>query len=398
MKNISSNENYSLASDSWDHEEINAINDVIKSNRFTMGEKVKIFENEFSLYFNSKYALMVNSGSSANLLAIASLIYDDQTDINPGDEIIVPAVSWSTTYYPIHQYGLKLKFIDININTLNIDVDKIEAAITNKTKAIFAVNLLGNPCDFDFLNDICEKYGLILIEDNCESLGAKFKGAYTGTIGRLGTFSFFFSHHMQTMEGGMLTTNNERLYQFANSMRAHGWIRDLPKNNHLYNKTGNNFEDSFKFITPGYSVRPLEMSGAIGSVQLKKIKSHIGMRRSNANYFKQLFNNSNDILIQSEVGESSWFGFSIILKNKLENKRRDLIEILAENNIDSRPIVAGNFTKNPVIKYLNHEICGELNNSKYIDKHGFFVGNDHRNLREQLSKLHDVISKFANKV
>ena len=135
-------ENYSLASDSWGNEEIEAINDVVKSNRFTMGEKVKTFETEFSKYFNVNHALMLNSGSSANLLAIASLVFDENTDLNRGDEVIVPAVSWSTTYFPVSQYGLKLKFIDVCLDTLNIDVQKIESAITKKTKAIFAVNLL----------------------------------------------------------------------------------------------------------------------------------------------------------------------------------------------------------------------------------------------------------------
>ena len=392
-------ENYSLASDSWGNEEIEAINDVVKSNRFTMGEKVKTFETEFSKYFNVNHALMLNSGSSANLLAIASLVFDENTDLNRGDEVIVPAVSWSTTYFPVSQYGLKLKFVDVCLDTLNIDVQKIESAITKKTKAIFAVNLLGNPCYFKELKDICDKNNLILIEDNCESLGAKYNDKYTGTIGKIGTFSFFFSHHMQTMEGGMLLTNDEKIYQLANSMRAHGWIRDLPEENLLHNKSGNSFHDSFKFITPGYSIRPLEMSGAIGSVQLKKINAHILQRRINASTFETLFKEmSEHILIQKEVGESSWFGFSLILKNKLENKRDKLIEVLMQNHIETRPIVAGNFTTNPVIKYLEYEISGSLKNSDYLDKNGFFVGNDHRVLDKKIEKLYDIVKNFTDTI
>ena len=391
--------NYSLASDSWGIEEIEAIQSVIKSNRFTMGEKVFNFQDEFAKYFGSKYALMVNSGSSANLLAIASLIYDENSDLNPGDEVIVPAVSWSTTYFPVSQYGLKLRFVDVSLETLNIDVKKIQAAITKRTKAIFAVNLLGNSCNFKKLQQICSDNNLILIEDNCESLGAKYEGKYTGTIGELGTFSFFFSHHMQTMEGGMILTNNERLYQYACSMRAHGWIRDLPDKNHLFNKSGNPFYDSFKFITPGYSIRPLEMSGAIGSVQLKKINKNIKRRRLNANFFKDRFAGlSEDILLQEEIGDSSWFGFSLILKNKLENRRDNLINILAKNSIETRPIVAGDFTQNPVIKYLSHEISGTLSNAKYLDKNGFFVGNDHRNLETKIEKLYLLIKEYSDNI
>jgi CDP-6-deoxy-D-xylo-4-hexulose-3-dehydrase len=385
-------ENYSLASGSWDELEVNAINDVIKSNRYTMGSKVRQFENEFSKFFDVKYSLMLNSGSSANLLAIASLIIDEETDLNQGNEVIVPAVSWSTTFSPISQYGLKLRFVDIDLNTLNIDENLIENAITKKTKAIFAVNLLGNSCNFKKLKDLCGKYNLLLLEDNCESLGAKYDNKFTGTIGNVGTFSFFFSHHMQTMEGGMLVTNNKKTYELANSMRAHGWIRDLPDNNSLYKKTGDNFEDSFKFITPGYSIRPLEMSGAIGSVQLKKINNFIDNRRENAKFFNELFKSNENIIIQKETGESSWFGFSIVLKNKLLGKRSEVLKKLSNVNIETRPIVAGNFTKNPTIKYMDHTISGELKNAEYIDENGFFVGNDHRDLKSRILLLHNTIN------
>ena len=387
-------ENYSLASGSWDELEVNAINDVIKSNRYTMGSKVRQFENEFSKFFDVKYSLMLNSGSSANLLAIASLIIDEETDLNQGNEVIVPAVSWSTTFSPISQYGLKLRFVDIDLNTLNIDVNLIENAITKKTKAIFAVNLLGNSCNFKKLKDLCGKYNLLLLEDNCESLGAKYDNKFTGTIGNVGTFSFFFSHHMQTMEGGMLVTNNKKTYELANSMRAHGWIRDLPDNNSLYKKTGDNFEDSFKFITPGYSIRPLEMSGAIGSVQLRKINSFIDNRRENAKFFNELFKSNENIIIQRETGESSWFGFSIVLKNKFLGKRSEVLKKLSNANIETRPIVAGNFTKNPTIKYMDHTISGELKNAEYIDENGFFVGNDHRDLKSRILLLHDTINNI----
>jgi CDP-6-deoxy-D-xylo-4-hexulose-3-dehydrase len=387
-------ENYSLASDSWDELEVNAINDVIKSNRYTMGSKVRQFENEFSKFFDVKYSLMLNSGSSANLLAIASLIIDEETDLNQGDEVIVPAVSWSTTFSPISQYGLKLRFVDIDLNTLNIDENLIESAITKKTKAIFAVNLLGNSCNFKKLKDLCDKYNLLLLEDNCESLGAKYDNKFTGTIGNVGTFSFFFSHHMQTMEGGMLVTNNKKTYELANSMRAHGWIRDLPDDNSLFKKTGDNFEDSFKFITPGYSIRPLEMSGAIGSVQLRKINSFIDNRRENAKFFNELFKSNENIIIQRETGESSWFGFSIVLKNKFLGKRSEVLKKLSNANIETRPIVAGNFTKNPTIKYMDHTISGELKNAEYIDENGFFVGNDHRDLKSRILLLHDTINNI----
>tara|TARA_B100000686_G_C16792448_1_gene979741 strand:+ start:1181 stop:2368 length:1188 start_codon:yes stop_codon:yes gene_type:complete len=394
MKNIK----YNLASDSWGNEEIQAINEVIKSNRYTMGSRVKKFESEFAEFFGSKYSIMVNSGSSANLLMIASLVISKEFDINMGDEVIVPAVSWSTTFFPVHQYGLKLVFVDIDKDTLNIDPNKIESAITSKTKAIFAVNLLGNPCELKKINKICQEKNLILIEDNCESLGAKFDDKFTGTFGTLGSFSFFFSHHMQTMEGGMILTNNKNLYELCVSMRAHGWIRDLENKNSIESKTGNPFYDSFNFVTPGYSIRPLEMSGAIGSVQLKKLPDFIKNRKINAKYFKSLFENEENFLIQKETHDSSWFGFSIILINKLSSHRENIVKSLIDNEIECRPIVAGNFTKNPVIKYLNHTVADNLVCTNQIDNDGFFVGNDFRDLSNEIKHLYDTLKNYEKRV
>ena len=380
---------YSLASNTWGKEEIEAIQKVIKSGRYTMGPLVKQYEKEFSDYFGCPDAVMVNSGSSANLLTIALL----SVKYGLAGDIIVPAVSWSTTFFPLHQYGFKLNFVDIDKNTLNIDVNKIEKAITPNTSAIFAVNLLGNSNDFNKLKQICDKHKLILIEDNCESLGAKFEKKHTGTIGKLGTFSFFFSHHLQTMEGGMIAVQNKDDADFLRSLRAHGWIRDLPNENSIYNKTGDNFKDSFTFVTPGYCVRPLEMSGAIGSVQLKKWPSMRKKRLKNAQYFKERFKDLKGIRIQKETGESSWFGFSIILEDHLEGRRDQIIKILTDNKVETRPIVAGNFMKNPVIKYINYIDNYDYENADYIHSNGFFIGNDITDLKNNIDNVYNLIKR-----
>ena len=382
---------YQLAADTWDQREIDAIQEVIAGGRYTMGPRVKQFENEFARAFDVKHAVMVNSGSSANLLMIASLVLDSRYDLNPGDEVIVPAVSWSTTYFPLAQYGLKAIFVDIDKDTLNIDPSKIVKAITPKTKAILAVNLLGNSCDYFALKDLADEFNLLLLEDNCESLGAKYNGKMLGTIGNIGTFSFFFSHHMQTMEGGMIVTNDDQTDQYLRSLRAHGWIRDLPNENFIYNKSGDPFEDSFKFVLPGYCVRPLEMSGAVGSVQLSKMPSMVAKRRENANIFMKAFSDIPDVITQMEIGESSWFGFSIVLRGKLQGRRKNVLSYLTEAGVETRPIVAGNFTKNPVINFIPHEIRGSLNNADYIDQHGFFIGNDSRDLSNEINAVADII-------
>lgn len=226
---------YPLASSTWDEKEISAIQRVIDSDMYSMGNEVSSFEKEYAEYIGSKYAVMTSSGSTANLLMIASLFYtsDKSLRLKRGDEIIVPAVSWSTTYFPLQQYGLKVKFVDICRETLNIDINQLESAITKKTKVILAVNLLGNPNDFKKISELASSNNVILLEDNCESLGAKYNDRFTGTFGLMGTFSSFFSHHISTMEGGMVATDNEEFYHILLTLRAHGWTRNLPDKNHV---------------------------------------------------------------------------------------------------------------------------------------------------------------------
>ena len=383
---------YPLSNDTWDKNELDAIQEVIESRRFTMGPKTKEFEEKFAEYFGLKYAVMVNSGSSANLIAIAALYYSGK--LNKGDEVIVPAVSWSTTYYPLFQHGLKLKFIDINLETLNLDIVEVEKAITDKTKAIFVVNLLGNPNDFNRLNKICKEHNLLLIEDNCEALGARYNNKYTGTFGVIGTFSTFYSHHICTMEGGIAIADDEELYHYMLSLRAHGWTRDLPRNSKLYEKSTNKFYESFKFILPGYNVRPLEIEAAIGIKQIDKINQIIDTRRKNAVHFERLFKGNKNITIQREIGKSSWFGFAIILKNELKGQRDKIVKKLIENGIEVRPIVAGNFTRNPVVSFMDHEIYGELKNADYIHENGFFVGNHSSLIGNELNLLFRIINNI----
>ena len=384
---------YPLSVNTWDSKEYDAINKVTLSQNFTMGSKVREFEEKFAKHMSSKYAVMANSGSSANLLMIAALVLDKDINLNEGDEVIVPTLSWATTYYPLQQYKLKAKFVDINLDTLNINEEAIVSAISKKTKAIFAVNVLGNPCKFNKLKEICKRYNLILIEDNCESLGAKYNNKHCGTFGITGSFSFYFSHHIHTIEGGMIVTDNESTYHHLLSLRAHGWIRDLPEDNKIFKKRGNSFEDSFVFVLPGYNLRPNEINGSIGIEQLKKVNNIIKQRRINASVFKSLFNKNEHIRLQVETGKSSWFGFSIILRGKLKNKRSEILNILNKNGIETRPIISGNFLKYPVTKFLDYKVCGKISNSKEIDANGFFIGNNHVDIKRELEYFKFVIDK-----
>lgn len=384
---------FPLATTSWDKAEYDALQRVIASNMFSMGPEVRKFEKKFADFFGSKFAVMVNSGSSANLLMTGALFYSKNDDIrlSQGDEIIVPAVSWSTTYYPLSQYGLVQKFVDIDLYTLNYDLEALESAITSKTRAIMIVNLLGNPNNFDRIKKMIGDRNIILLEDNCESLGARYQGKYTGTFGLLGSFSSFFSHHISTMEGGLVTTDDEELYHIMLSMRSHGWTRNLPHDNKVTGKKSDDaFAESFNFVLPGYNLRPLEMSGALGLEQLKKIPSLIKGRRANAEVFNETLRNHPIFSLQEEIGESSWFGFSLLLRPGSNISRAQLIEKLDANGFEVRPIVAGNFINNPVMQHIPHSIHGSLANAEYIDSNGLFIGNHHYGINEAADVLKDM--------
>lgn len=380
---------FPLASSSWDQNEIKAIQKVIKSENFTMGNFVKEAEFKFSKIHKKKYCVMVNSGSSANLLMVAALFFKKDNPLKPGDEVIVPALGWSTTFFPLQQYGLNVKFVDVDLDTLNCSIENLRKIVSQKTRLIMAVNVLGNPSEFDSLKSICKKNNCYLLEDNCESLYADYKGNKTGTFGIMGSFSSYFSHHISTMEGGFILTDNKELYHILLSLRSHGWTRHLPKKNLVSgNKNKNDFYESFNFVLPGYNLRPIEFNGAIALEQLSKLKGFIKQRRLNAKFFKDIMKNFPMFLTQKEIGRSSWFGFSLIIKKEDKIDLKKAIEAFTKIGFQTRPIISGNFLKNPVIKYFKtNRNINNINNADYIHEKGFFIGNHHYDCRKKLEKL-----------
>jgi CDP-6-deoxy-D-xylo-4-hexulose-3-dehydrase len=379
---------YPLATSAWDKAEYAAMQRVIDGGNFTMGHQVSEFEKMFSAYHDRNHAVMVNSGSSANLLMVAALFYRKVNPIQAGDEVIVPAISWSTTYTPLSQYGLKVKIVDVDAETLNFDLEELAGAITSKTRVIFAVNLLGNPNNYEEINSLMFGHNITLIEDNCESLGAEYGGIKTGCFGVMSSCSCFFSHHISTMEGGLILTDNDELYHILLCLRAHGWTRHLPKENHVTgSKREDPFEESFRFVLPGYNVRPLELSGAIGCEQIKKLPKIISGRRDNANTFADLLANHPLISIQKEVGKSSWFGFSLIVRPGVDYNRDMLRAFLDCQGFEYRPIVAGNFAEQEVLKYMDFECFGSLSNAIHVQRNGLFIGNHHYDVGAALQKL-----------
>jgi len=381
---------YPLATSTWDQSEYDALNRVIASGMFSMGSEVKAFEDEFAAYLGTCFAIMVNSGSSANLLMTAALFFtqNDRLRLAPGYEVIVPAVSWSTTYYPLGQYGLRMKFVDIDAATLNYDLDALREAVTDNTRAIMVVNLLGNPNDFKMINEIIAGRDIVMIEDNCESMGATFDGKQAGTFGVMGSYSSFFSHHISTMEGGMVVTDDEELYHVMLSLRAHGWTRNLPRNNHVTGtKSDDPFRESFRFVLPGYNLRPLEMSGALGREQVRKLPGLIAGRRANGALAQERLSDHPLFTIQQETGQSSWFGFSLVLRPEAGITRNDFVARLVAKGFECRPIVAGNFAASESMRFFDHNIHSNLKNAEYIDKNGLFVGNHHYPISEAIETL-----------
>lgn len=369
---------------------------VIDSGMYTMGKHVSAFERDFASFVGARHCVMVNSGSSANLLMVAALRYRKISPLLPGAEVIVPAVSWSTTYFPLHQYGLRLKFVDIDRETLNFDLNQLKDAISGETRAIMAVNLLGNPNDFGTIRDLIAGRDIILLEDNCEAMGATFEGRQTGTFGVMGSFSAFFSHHISTMEGGMVVTDDEELYQILLCLRAHGWTRNLPDENLVCGrKRDNPFEELFRFVLPGYNLRPLELSGAIGVAQLRKLPAMILERRRNAERFNELISSFKNFSPQREIGTSSWFGFSLIVAREAPFARADVVAAFARRGIEARPIVAGNFAKNEALRWIDYTVHGTLRHAEEIDRAGLFIGNHHYPLDNELKILQEALDSLS---
>jgi len=381
---------YELAGSTWGEEERQAIEAVIKSDVYTMGSNVREFEERFADYFGMKYAVMANSGSSANLIAVASLFYRKENPLRRGDEVIVPCISWATTFHPLQQYGLKMKFVDVDLNTLNMDVNELKKAITKKTRMIVVVSILGNPCRFDEITKLCEDNNIILFEDNCESMGARFNGRYTGTFGLVNTFSTFFSHHISTMEGGLVLTDDREIYNLLRSLRNHGWTRDQEPDSPVFERRSDDFFEAYRFILPGYNVRPGELHGAIGKVQLGKLEGFLKVRRSNARHFTDLFRDDERFLIQKETGESSWFCFTMIVNPETGTDRKKVLRKLKEAGIEHRIITGGNILRHDVIKHYDHTVTKSAN-ADTAHYNGFFVGNLPYDIRDKIDYLHATL-------
>ena len=385
----------------YDFAEIDEALDSLLSTWVTMGKKVKRFEEMFAEYLGCKYAVMVNSGSSANLLALSVLCNPLlSSNIQPGSEIITPAVTWATTIYPIANVGCTPVLVDVNLETYNIDPEQAKLALSKNTRAIMPVHLLGNPCAIDSIQEIAKDQDLFVIEDACESTGAEFNAQKVGTFGDMGTFSFYISHHISTIEGGMIVTNNEDYFEYLKAMRAFGWVRDLNRKKTVEGGSPD-IDPRFLFYTYGYNFRPTEIQGGFGIHQIRKLDRFIKMRRRNADYWNRKLKPFEDLLfLPKETANTRhvYFGYPITVKSDALFDRHDLVSRLESKGIETRPIMAGNMTEQPVMKQLKHRVVGSLENSRIVMRRSFFFGNHNGIGPEEREFIADVIVDFLNSV
>ena len=369
-----------LAVPSYNHEEVIDALDSMLSTWVTMGEKVKSFEEQFSKYIGCKNGIMVNSGSSANLLAL-SILSNPATEnsIKRDSQIITPAVTWATTVSPIINVGCTPMFVDVDLDTLCVNTEEIKDAINSKTACLLPVHLMGNPCNMQEISKISKEHDLYLVEDACEAPGATFDDKKVGSFGDLGTFSFFMSHHISTIEGGMIVTNNEELAEMGKTLRTFGWTRDL-KNKNKINSEYPEIDPRFLFVNTGYNFRPTEIQGAFGRNQLPKLESLIKIRRENALFWNDELSKYSEYLIlpKRNLENHVYFGYAITIKKNSPFSREKLTKFLESKGIETRPIMSGNYIEQPAAKLINYQKHGELNNAKLIMRNSFFMGNHHK--------------------
>jgi CDP-6-deoxy-D-xylo-4-hexulose-3-dehydrase len=320
----------------------------------------------------------VNSGSSANLLAIATLTNPEVTDhLRPGDEVIVPALSWSTTVWPLIQCGLVPVIVDIDPATLNIDPNELERAIGPKTRAAMIVPVYGNPCDMNAIVDVCRRHNLTLIEDTCEAMGATYDGRSLGGFGRVGTFSFYFSHHITTLEGGICVTDDTEFSEAMRILRAHGWLRDV-EDPTPWTMQYPHIDERFLFVNVGYNLRITDPQAAMGMVQLEKLSDFVDARRAVAARHRALlepFGNMLRFQQETPLGRHSWFGFPMVLDAGTGFAVTDLTRHLNKCGIETRPIICGNIALQPALQKHAHRTVGDLKHATEVMRSGFSIAN-----------------------
>ena len=382
--------------------------EVLRSGNLTMGAQVLDFESKMAAYLNRKHFIMVNSGSSANLLMIEALLRPtiSKPYLSPGDSVLVPAIAWPTTIWPLIQLGLNPLFVDVNPRTLAIDLDSAQSLIDSSripVKGIFPIHPLGYSITSSLLKNFVNQNELILIEDVCESLGSWDNSQHAGSTGIASSFSFYFSHHITTMEGGGIATDDSQLADDIRSMRSHGWSRDRSDAS-FWNDNRNKNDAKFLFVSTGYNVRPMEIQAAIGAQQIKDIDKFVASRRNIANRVRETLLGSGMHVIDATEDENkdaqshSWMLIPIQIDgDDIQRRKKIILSELDEMEIETRPVLTGNFLSQPAIQRITrHSVQPErFTNASKISESCFMVGAHHDLTSEQIEYLCDSLKKVS---
>jgi CDP-4-dehydro-6-deoxyglucose reductase, E1 len=371
----------------FDEREMVAAVDSLLNFWLTLGDQADAFERELSQYVGTRHALLVNSGSSANLIAFATLT-SPQLDrpLMPGDEVITVAAGFPTTVAPIVQYGCVPVFLDVDLATGNVLVEQLEAALSLRTRAVMLAHTLGNPFDIDAVSDFARRHDLYFVEDNCDALGSTYKGKKTGTFGHLATQSFYPPHHITMGEGGAVLMRNSRLKRIATSLRD--WGRDCWCASGVDNTCGKRFnwqlgelptgyDHKYIYSHLGYNLKPLDLQAAIGREQLRKLDDFIGARRKNHARLVKLLRQFEEFLILPEATpdtEPSWFGLLLTVRDGSPFSRLEIVRWLEARRIQTRQLFAGNLVRQPAFQNVPHRVVGPLTNTDRIMNNAFFIG------------------------
>ena len=396
----------------FDHEEINNAIKVARTGWWTEGEFTKQFEKDFSKFTGVRYVSLVNSGSSANLVALASLtssIFGDRR-LKPGDEFITTAVAFPTTVNPGIQYSLTPIFVDCVLENLNIDISKIEKAITKKTKLIMVAHTLGIPYDLDKIVKLAKKYNLWVIEDCCDALGSRYDGKLVGTLGDIATYSFYPAHQITMGEGGAVVTNNSLIHKSIRQFRDWGrdcWC-DTGRDNTCRKRFGwklgelpRGYDHKYIYSQIGYNLKSTDFQAAIGVAQLKKLPFFIIKRKENYKTLYKLFKKYEKYFILMKITKKEdpcWFGFPAIVKPDAPFTRNEFTEYLEKNKIGTRNIFSGNLLRHPAYLNLKYRTAGKIINSDVVMHDAFWLGVYPGINKEMMEYVKETIGKFLETV
>jgi CDP-6-deoxy-D-xylo-4-hexulose-3-dehydrase len=390
---------YPLSMATYGTEEILEALDSLCSFRTTMWEKTIRFEETFAQYQGCEDAVMVNSGSSADLLLAFLLLNPLNPLVEPDSEILVPVVTWPTQIWSPMIAGLKVCLVDVDPLTLNINLNDLESKINDRTRAIFLVHLMGNPCNMDRILELAKQHNLIVLEDCCEALGAEWDGKKVGNFGLGGSFSFFFSHHITTMEGGMICCQNREFADHLRILRAHGWVRNVDSSRFLSEST--NTDSRYSFVNWGFNLRPTDLQAGFGLEQIKRLPGFNQRRAELANvFFEFLAQHAQGYLLHPDVhakATPAWFSIPLMVQPDAPFSSQDLMDYLEANGVETRPIVAGNLARQPAAKLFPAFKDGPFKGADEIHQCGFYIGLSPLTTDSNMEHLIDLFRRFVEK-